>query len=221
MISFYAFHGDPILRNTVIERLSLFADQGRLLNGGDRILRRSGFIAALANGDYDLAAAHHDCGFPVPLLIICETIFEQLERDEAAAFALELLNAARVDADVAELAEQFLSWMFEDAVAAHGPVRIRISARDAGNIFSRVSEAPILTPGLVKKAKIAAKKDKKRGLRDIGPAEAIIERAMIAAMHRSGENADRAIHWMASLAADSEGEYRRYARKIIALVQSA
>lgn len=67
MISVSAFHGNPILRKTVTERLSLFADQGQLLNGGDRILRRSAIIAALADGDYDLATVHHAFQYNRPL----------------------------------------------------------------------------------------------------------------------------------------------------------
>jgi hypothetical protein len=221
MISFYAYGGDAEKRRLMVDRIVALCKQGVLANGVDEGDPQMGLIEALADGTYDLAAAHQNSGFTAPLLQICDGIFEGLPAEDAPPFALALVRAARIDANISDVPWDFLKWMFEDAVAELGPSRIRSTAREAGHVFKQLSEMGGLTPTQQQKAKALAKKARRRGTTLPTAEEKFVAQALGTALDNSDQYANYAIYWIVKLAEQPTDQYRRYAKKLIELVENA
>lgn len=220
-ISFFAYGRDPHVRQLAIDRMSELCRRNRLGQSHGEHDSRLGLVEALADGTYDLAAAHHNCGFPAPLLRLSDSIFEGLPAQDAPAFSLALARAASVHAELSEVARQFLKWMFEAAIADLGPSRIRTTAREAGHIFKQLAETANPTPAQQQMAKKLAKQARRRGLELPTPGEALVAQALDAALDRGGEHAGHAMRWIASLSEQPAAQYRRYARKLLELMETA
>jgi hypothetical protein len=220
MISFFAYHGDVDLRQEVIARIRGFAQSGALANGAQAGEDRLCLVRALAGGDYDLASAHQNTGFPAPLIGIAETIFEGLPAADAPPFAVALVRAATPDADLALVAWQFAEWMFAEAIATLGPSRIRVAARDAGPVFRQLADTGTLTPTQRQKAKAVAKKARRRGLELQGDDERLIAKALGAALDGGGQHIGFAVGWIANLSDHPDNQYRRYARKLLECIEA-
>lgn len=205
----------------MIDRIAALCGQGVLAKRGDAGGLHRGLIEALADGAYDLAAAHRNSGFTAPLLQVCDRIFEGLPAENAPAFALALVRAARVDANISEIARDFMKWMFEEAVADLGPSRIRSTAREAGQVFERLFDVGDLAPGQAQKAKALAKRARRRGLSVPTKEDVLVAQVLAAALDRGGEHAWSAVHWVAGLADQPADQYRRYANKLLELVENA
>jgi hypothetical protein len=221
MISFFAYHGDAALRRGVIDRIAGFITDGRLADGIDGDGERMSLVQAFADGAYDLSAAHRNSGFTVALLTISDGIYQGLPLDEASQFALTLAKAASIDANISDVPWDFLKWMFEEAVSDLGPSRIRATAREAGHMFKLLAEVNAPTPTLVHKAKALAKRARRQGRTLPGPEETLVAIALGAALDRAGEHAGYAVHWIARLSEQPVEQYRRYARKLLELVETA
>ncbi len=221
MITFLAYGGDTEKRRLMIEHIVALCKQGLLANRVDETGPQMGLIEALAGGNHDLAAAHQNSGFTSPLLQICSGIFEGLPAEEAAPFALELVKAAQIDANIGETPRDFLKWMFEEAVAKLGTSRIRSTARDAGHAFKQLSESGGLMPTQQQKAKALAKQAIRRSTTQQTAEERFVAQALGTTLDIGHASANHAIYWIANLTEQPTDEYRRYARKLLELVEAA
>jgi hypothetical protein len=220
-ICFFAYHGNAHLRQTVIDAMARHISNGRLVNGNAVGDDRLCLISAIAGGKYDAVAAHQNCGFPTSLLFVAEAIFEGLAPADAPHFALALMNAATIDTDLADVGWTFVEWMFAEAVTELGPSRVRTAARDAGPMFRKLAESGSLSPVEQQKAKAQAKRMRRRG-REAPPAsDRLVAQAMSAVLDAGFQNIAIAIHWIASLSEQPSDQYRRYARKLLELVETA
>jgi hypothetical protein len=219
-ISFFAYHQSEERRQMVIDHIATLCAQGLLANGVHEGDLQMGLIEALADGTYDLAAAHQNSGFTAPLLQICDGIFEGLPAEDAPPFALALVRAARIDANISDVPWDFLKWMFEDAVAKLGPSRIRSTAREAGHVFKQLSEMGGLTPTQQQRAKALAKKARRRGTTLPTAEEKFVAQALGTALDNSDQYANYAVYWIAKLAEQPTDQYRRYANKLLELVEN-
>lgn len=143
MITFLAYHGDPERRQRTIHRIVDLIKSGRLASDGDG--ERMRLTAAFGEGRHDLSCAHYHSGFPSPLLMICDAIHEGLPVEDAPAFVLSLARAARLDADLADVARRFMDWMLADAVAM-----------EASQCFSKRAGLHALTPTQQRRTKARA-----------------------------------------------------------------
>lgn len=221
MISFFAYHQDPERRQRTIDRIVGLIRSGGLTSGGEGSGGRMNLVVALGDGTYDVSLAYHYTGFTAPLLVICAAIHDGLPLEEAPDFTLSLVKAASLDADISDVPEHFLKWMFEEAVRELGSTRIRTTARETGQGFEQVTDMHVLTPAQQMKTKSLVKRARRQGLASNSPEEALIEKALAAAMDRAGEHAGLAVHWVAGLSAHPAEQYRRYARKMLKLVETA
>ncbi len=221
MMSFFAYHGNADLRRSMIDRIAAMAIDGRLAKGVDGDGERMSLVQAFAGGPYDLSAAHRDSGFTVALLTVSDGIYTGLPLEDAPEFALALAKAASIDADLSDVPWHFLKWMFEEAVAALGPSRVKATARDAGHMFKMLADNSAPTPTQVQKAKAFAKKARRQGRTLPSPEEKLVALALGAALDRAGEHAGYAVHWIARLSEQPTDQYRRYAKKLLELVETA
>lgn len=216
-ISFFAYHGNAEQRRAVIDDMAGQIARGALANANSRGDNRSCFISAIAGGEYDLAVAHRNSGFPAPLLLLAEAIFEGLTPDDAPEFALAFVQAAAIGADLADVAWAFVEWMFADAVAAFGPSTIRASAKAADPIFGELADCGKLSHAEQQKAK----KMRRRGLHVPTDEQKLVAQAVVAVSNGGIENIGKAIHWIAHLSDAPFDQYRRYARRLLELVEAA
>lgn len=207
-ISFFAYHGRPEQRQIVIDHISHLASQGfrRAAGGSDQAL---GFLEALADGNPDPAVAFLKTGFPYPLLQICESIFQGLPTVQAAAFAVELVQTAQVDADISDVASHFLEWMIEDALSAHRRSGLQSSAKEKGGVLTKLAQ--MLCD--------VSKRPKRRGLPLPTPDEKFAHDAIQLAL--GGGNAGIAVDWIAGLASNPVAKYGHFACKLIELLKTA
>lgn len=204
----------------MIQRIARLADAGRLKGdtNGEQAL---GLVEAIADGVHDLAEAHRNSGFTVDLLVVSDAIHAGLPLDEAAGFLQSLVEAAHVEADLGNVACQFLRWMFEAAVSEFGATRVRSTANEAGHGFSHLAELPSATASQRQKTKIMAKQARRRGLFLPSPDEALATEALGAALDGGGAHAGFAVHWIAGLSGRPVGQYRHFSRKLLTLVETA
>lgn len=220
-ISFFAYHGSADQRRVVIDQIARHMKNGHLANATASGEHSLCLISALADGQYDLAAAHQQSGFPTLLLFVAEAIFEGLAPEDAPHFALALVKAAAIDTDLADVGWAFAEWMFADAVAELGPSRVRTMAKDAGPVFTAFAESGNLTHGQQQKAKALAKRMRRRGLEAPTPNERLVSDAVSALLDSGMEHVSAAIHWIAKISPQPSDQYRRYARKLLELVETA
>ena len=219
-ISFFAYHGQPEQRQNVIEHISLLTRQGLLSNTADNGDRAIGLLEALADGSPDPAVAFQKTGFPYPLLKICESIFQGMPAGKAPAFALELVQTAQIDADVSDIASQFMQRMVEEALSEHGKSRLQSSAKELGSdltILAQIqSEVSTQT-----KARMLTRQAKRRGLPCPTSDEKFVQDAISLLLASGGANAGTAVDWIASIAPYPEAKYDRFSHRLIELVESA
>lgn len=220
-ISFFAYHGNAAQRQAVIDRMARHKLNGHLANGASMDEANPCLISALANGAYDHALAHQQSGFPAPLLFAAEAIFQGLAPEDAPHFALALMKAASINADLADVSWVFIEWMFADAVTTLGPSRVRTSAKEAGPIFRKLAEMGALSPVEQQKAKAQAKKIRRRGLDAPTDEQKLVAKAVGAILDSGSEHMGIAIHWTARLSDSPSDQYRRYALKMLELVEAA
>jgi hypothetical protein len=220
-ISFFAYHGNADLRRAVIDDFARHISNGHLANDAHSAATTLCLISAIAGGEYDISAAHQKCGFPVPLLLGAEAIFEGLAPEDAQHFGLALVKAAAVDTDLADVAWVFVEWMFIEAVATLGPSRVRTAAKEAGPIFRKLADEGALSPAEQRKAKAQAKKMRRRGLDGSSDEQKLVAKAVGTMLDSGSEHIGIAIHWIAQLAEAPSDQYRRYARKMPELVEAA
>ena len=220
MLTFLAYGGDTKRRQLIIDRMEALVRFARLANGQHDARPRVGLIEALADGTHDLATAFENSGFTAPLLQICGEIFNGLPTDEAPPFALALVRSARIDSDIGDVPQDFLKWMFEKAVAELGASRIRSTTREAGHPFNHLAEAVYLTPAQQQKAKVLAKKARRRGTPLPTAEEQFVAEALSTALYSSGQLARYAMRWIANLTEKPTDQYRCFAKKLLELVEN-
>lgn len=208
-ISFFAYHGQPEQRQIVIDHVSRLASRGFRSNTTNSSDHAIGILEALADGSPDPAVAFQKTGFPYPLLQICESIFRGLPTEQAAAFAVELVQTAQVDADISDVASHFLEWMIEDALSAHGRSGLQSSAKDKGGVLTKLAQMPC----------DGSKRPKRRGLPLPTPDEKFAHDAIQLLL--GGGNAGIAVDWIAGLASNPGAKYGHFARKLIEMVETA
>ena len=164
MISFFAYHGNADLRRKVIDDIARHIANGHLDSSYDETNDRLGLISAIADGPYALSIAHNNSGFPTPLLLAAEAIFAGLSYEDASVFVLELMKAASIDTNLADVVWTFAEWMFADAVARLGNSRVRTAGKKAEPFFKTLADGVALTPAQQKAATALAKKLRQRGL---------------------------------------------------------
>lgn len=221
MISFFAYHGNADLRRKVIDDIACHIANGDLDSSYDETNERLSLICAIANGPYDLSIAHINSGFPAPLLLAADAIFARLSGEDAPGFALELMKAASIDTNLANVGWTFVEWMFADAVARLGNSRVRTAAKEAGSIFNTVAVGGNQNPAQQKAAKALAKKLRRRGLESPSADEALVAQAVAVLLDRGAQHIGSAIHWLAQLHEQPIMQYRLYARQLIFLVETA
>lgn len=220
-VSFFAYHGNAGQRRAVIDALASQMVRGKLFNTNRCGDNRSCLISAIAGGEYDLAVAHKNSGFPAPLLLVADAIFEGLSTDDAPEFALALLKAAAVDAELSGVASAFVEWMFTDAVATFGLPKIRISAKAVAPIFHKLADSGNPSHAERQKAKAEAKKMRRRGLDAPTGEQQLVTQAVGAISDGGIENIGKAMHWIAHLSDAPDDQYRRYARRLLELFEAA
>ena len=208
-ISFFAYHGQPEQRQIVIDQISHLASLGFRSNTTNSSDHALGFLEALADGRRDPAVAFQKTGFPYPLLQICERIFQGLPTEQAAAFAVELVQTAQVDADISDVASHFLEWMIEDALSVHGRSGLQSSAKDKGGVLTKLAQMPC----------DVSKRAKRRGLPLSTPDEKFAHDAIQLLL--GGGNAGIAVDWIAGLASNPGAKYGHFTRKLIEMVETA
>lgn len=216
-ISLFAYHGQPELRQIVIDHISHLASLGYRSNTTNSSDHAIGFLEALADGSSDPAVAFQKTGFPYPLLQICESIFKGLPTKQAAAFAVELVQTAQIDADISDVAFHFLEWMIEDSLSTHGRSGLQSSAKDKGPVLTKLAQmqCDVSSAAIIKKLTRQAKRH------DL-PIPTSDEKFVHDALHLvlGGGSAGSAVDWIADLAPDPEAKYALFARKIIELVKT-
>jgi hypothetical protein len=220
-ISFLAYHGNADLRHAVINDLVRHISNGHLANDAHSAAQKLGLISAIAGGEYDLAAAHRNSGFPAPLLLVAEAIFEGLAPDDAPHFALAMMKAATIYTELADVGWMFVEWMFAEAVTELGPSRVRTAARNAGPIFRKLAESGSLSAVEQQKAKAHAKRMRRRGQEAPSEGDKLVALAMGAVLDDGFQHIVIAIHWTASLSKQLGKQYPLYARKLLELVGNA
>lgn len=221
MLTFLAYGGDANKRQLMVERVAGLVKFAKLADGQGNTGPQIGMIEALADGPHDLAVAHDNSGFSAPLLQICDGIFEGLPADDAPLFALALVKAAHIDADIGTVPQDFLKWMFEAAIAELGLSQIRSTAREMGHVFNKLVDASPLTPAQQGHAKTAARQAQRRGTPLPTAEEQFVAEALGAALGSSGQLARTAVQWIANLAEQPTDQYRRFAKKLLELVEHA
>lgn len=221
MISFFAYHGNADLRRKVIDDIARHIANGHLDSSYDETNDRLGLISAIADGSYDLSIAHNNSGFPTPLLLAAEAIFTGLSYEDASVFALELMKAASIDTNLADVVWTFAEWMFADAVARLGNSRVRTAAKKAEPFFKTLADGVALTPAQQKAATALAKKLRQRGLESPSAEEGDVATAVGVLLEYGAEYINGTIHWFAQLHEQPSTQYRLYARQLIFLVETA
>ncbi len=221
MISFVAYHGNADLRRKVIDDIARHIVNGDLDSSYDETNDRLGLISAIADGPYDLSIAHNNSGFPAPLLLAAEAIFVGLSDEHAPVFALELMKAARIDTNLANVGWTFVEWMFADAVARLGNSRVRTAVKEAGPIFKTLADAGTQNPAQQKADKALAKKLRRRGLETPSADEALVAKAVAVLLDSGAQHIGSAIHWIAQLHEQPSTQYRLYAWQLIFMVETA
>lgn len=140
---------------------------------------------------------------------------------DVLGFLQSLVEAAHVEADLGNVACQFLRWMFEAAVSDFGATRVRSTANEAGPGFSHLADLPNSTASQRQKAKIMAKQARRRGLFLPSPNEALVAEALGVALEGGGAQAGFFVHWIASLSARPVDQYGHFSRKLLTLVETA
>lgn len=220
-ISFFAYHGNAEQRRAVINAMADQMARWAVMNANERGDDRPCLISGIAGGEYDLAVAHRNCGFPAPLLLLAEAIFKGLTADDAPEFALALVQAATVDADLADVAWAFVEWMFADAVATFGPSTIRAASKSAEPALRELVDLGSPAPAERQAARAEAKKMRRRGLDAPTGEQKLVAHAVGAISDGDIEDIGKAIHWIAHLSDASDDQYRRYARRLLELVEAA
>ena len=219
-ISFFAYHGQPEQRQNVIEHISLLTRQGLLSNTADNGDRAIGLLEALADGSPDPAVAFQKTGFPYPLLKICESIFQGMPAGKAPAFALELVQTAQIDADVSDIASQFMQWMIEEALSEHGKTRLQSSAKEKGPDLTKLAQIQSEVSTL-KNARMLTRQAKQRGLPCPTSDEKFVHDAISLLLTSGGSNAGAAVDWISGIAPNPEAKYEQFSRRLIELVETA
>lgn len=221
MLTFLAYGGDADKRQLIVDRVAGLVKFAKLADGQGNASPRIDMIEVLADGPHDLAVAHKNSGFTAPLLQICDCIIEGLPADEAPPFALALVKAAHIDTDIGTVPHDFMKWMFEAAVAELGLSQIRSTAREIGHVFDKLVDASPLTSAQQRHAKAAARQAQRRGTQLPIAEEQFVAEALGAALDSRGQLARTAVQWMADIAEQPTGQYRRFAKKLIELVEHA
>ncbi len=217
-ISFFAYHRDPDLRRSVVDRIANLIANDRLANAArtDAGAGRICLISGLGDGTSDIAIAHRNTGFPAPLLYLAEAIFEGLPPEDAPHFAIALVRSAAIDGELSDIAPEFLKGMLEEAVAELGPSRIRSTAREAGHMFAELVQAADR-----QKAKALERQARRHGQELPTPNEVLVTQVLGAALDQFHTHLLPAVHWIARLYEPPSERYRQYARRLLELIEAA
>jgi hypothetical protein len=221
MISFLAYHGKAEQRHAVINEIAGYVATGHLIAGLCQSPDRLTLIGAIAGGRHDLALAHQACGFPAPLLLVAEALFEGLPPDEAPHFALALMKAAAVDVDLADVTRVFAEWMLAEAIATLRPATRRTTAKDAGLILCKLAEMGALSAVAHAKATAQSDKIRWRELEAPGDRQMLVTLAVSAILDNGPGNLGVAIYRMTRTSEAPSYQYRCYAQKLLELVETA
>jgi hypothetical protein len=218
-ITFFAYHRNSDLRDTILERVAVRLSASR--DSMDKHSERDqfGFISVIAGGRFDVESAHQNSGFPAPLLFAAEAIFDGLPAEDAPPFALDLMKTATMNTDLTNVALAFAEWMFADAIATFGPSRVRAGAKSAGPIFKAIAESNGHPYGEPHKTK--AKKARQRGLEPPSAEARLVAVAVSTLVYRGMQHVGAAIQWSAEISTQPSEQYRRYARKLCEVVETS
>jgi hypothetical protein len=217
-ISFFAYHRQPEQRQIVIDRIRRLAGKGLLGNGTEGHGQSMSFLEALTDGNSDPAVVHETTGFPHALSQLCESIFRGLPSEQAAVFALDLVQAAQSEANVSDVPSLFLVWLIHDALINHGKSRLQSSAKGKGPVLTKLSQVET-GPATGAKARMLARQARRHGLPHPTSDEEFAQDAIN--LFSFGGNAAIAVDWIASIAPEPEEQYRQCACKLIELVKAA
>lgn len=161
-----AFHGDAVLRQTVVERLRLHIQAGHIVGHSacDAEQGRYNLTSATVHSE-DLAEYERKLGIPAVLALIQESIsnlfLQRASHDAqetrfafapyASNYPVEWLQSLPLGADLQNVPARFLSWMLLDLTDMQHPLTTAASAeakavaRTMAGLYARVASGAVVT----------------------------------------------------------------------------
>lgn len=109
-----AFHNDPAIRTTYMERVRAHAAADQIVQGYGYWMDGKGCAVGCTLHSDDHFAGEDELGVPAVVFFLEDAIFEALPKELARSWPLRFLEAIPLGADLSGVTDQFLAWMMDD-----------------------------------------------------------------------------------------------------------
>jgi hypothetical protein len=148
--AFMAFHGDPALKASCLERLRSHVRRDEIAQGVAGWTAGKGGVIGCTVHSNDRCRYEPDLGIPAEVASLEEIIFERLPEEEAKRFSLEFLEAVPVAADLSFVWPAIAQWLLTDP--ERGIIRFaqtaetRAAIQRVADLYARVLRCEPVSP---------------------------------------------------------------------------